>query len=65
MKLAEVWDYTGHLESFYVKDNTALSYKTNEPYMYGHSISPQCYLQGPVYPWLWPDSYFLNLRDWD
>ena len=45
MKLAEVWDYTGHLESFYVKDNTALSYKTNEPYMYGHSISPQCFFQ--------------------
>tara|TARA_A100000164_G_scaffold328358_1_gene315352 strand:+ start:215 stop:1252 length:1038 start_codon:yes stop_codon:yes gene_type:complete len=65
MKLAEVWDYTGHLESFYVKDNTALSYKTNEPYMYGHSISPQCFLQGPVYPWLWDGSYFLNLRDWD
>ena len=65
MKLAEVWDYTGHLESFYIKDNTAISYKTNEPYMYGHSISPQCYLQGPVYPWLWDGSYFLNLRDWD
>jgi hypothetical protein len=65
MKLAEIWDHTGVLESFYVKDNTAISFKTNKPYMYKHSISTQCFLQGPVYPFLWDGSYFLNLRDWD
>jgi hypothetical protein len=65
MKFAEVWDYTSNVESFYVKDGTAISFKTNKPYMYRHSIATNCFLQGPVYPFLWEDSYFLNLAEYD
>ena len=65
MKLVEIWDFTGNTESFYVKDNTAISFKTNEPYMYRHSISTNCFLQGPVYPFLWDGSYFINLEEYD
>ena len=65
MKFAEIWDYTARVESFYIKNGTAISFKTKKPYMYEHSVSAECFLQGPVYPFLWEDSYFLNLRDWD
>ena len=65
MKLAEIWDFTGNTESFYVKDKTAMSFKDDKPYMYKHSTSPQCFLQGPVYPFLWDGSYFINLEEYD
>ena len=65
MKLVEIWDFTGNTESFYVKDGTAMSFKDDKPYMYKHSTSPQCFLQGPVYPFLWDGSYFINLEEYD
>ena len=65
MKLAEVWDFTARVESFYIKDGTAMSFKNDEPYEYGHSLSSKCFLQGPVYPFLWEGSYFLNLEEYD
>ena len=65
MKFAEVWDYTYNVKSFYLDDGVAKSFKTNEPYMYKHSIAPNCFLQGPVYPWLWEDSYYINLAEYD
>ena len=65
MKFAEIWDFTARVESFYIKDGVATSFKTNKPYMYEHSVSPECFLQGPVYPFLWKDSYFINLEEYD
>ena len=65
MKFVEIWDYTSNIESFYIKDGIATSFKTNKPYMYKHAISPECFLQGPVYPFLWEGSYFLNLAEYD
>lgn len=65
MKLAEIWDFTSNTESFYVKDGTAMSFKDDKPYMYKHSVSPECFLQGPVYPFLWDGSYFINLEEYD
>tara|TARA_A100001515_G_scaffold128760_2_gene115154 strand:+ start:168 stop:1232 length:1065 start_codon:yes stop_codon:yes gene_type:complete len=65
LKIAEVWDFTAYLESFYIKDGKAVSFKTNEPYSYRNSVSPECFLQGPVYSHLWEGSYFLNLEEYD
>ena len=65
MKIAEVWDFTAYLESFYIKDGKATSFKTNEPYTYRNSVSSECFLQGPVYSHLWEGSYFLNLEEYD
>ena len=64
MKIAEVWDFTAYLESFYIKDGKATSFKTNKSYSYRNSVSPECFLQGPVYPHLWEGSYFLNLEEY-
>ena len=65
MKLAEVWDFTAYLESFYIKNGKATSFKTDQPYSYRSSVSPECFLQGPVHPHLWEGSYFLNLEEYD
>ena len=65
MKIAEIWDFTAYLESFYIKDGKAMSFKTNEPYSYRNSVSPECFLQGPVYSHLWEGSYFLNLEEYN
>jgi hypothetical protein len=65
VKIAEVWDFTAYLESFYIKDGKATSFKTNEPYTYRNSVSSECFLQGPVYSHLWEGSYFLNLEEYD
>ena len=65
MKIAEVWDFTAYLESFYIKDGKATSFKTDELYIYRNSVSPECFLQGPVYSHLWEGSYFLNLEEYD
>tara|TARA_B100000519_G_scaffold200182_1_gene212834 strand:- start:586 stop:1617 length:1032 start_codon:yes stop_codon:yes gene_type:complete len=66
MNLAVVWDYSGYVNSFYIKDGVAHSFKDNKPYMYTHAISPECFLMGPAsFPWLYGDGYFLNLSEWE
>ena len=66
MKFVEIWDLTRNVESFYIKNGKAISFKTNKPYMYRHSVSHDCFLQGPVYPFIFGDeSYFINLYDYD
>tara|TARA_R110000737_G_scaffold278432_1_gene285203 strand:- start:1304 stop:2374 length:1071 start_codon:yes stop_codon:yes gene_type:complete len=65
MKIAEVWDYTSNVESFYLDGEVAKKFKTNKPYMHNHSISPNCFLHGPIYPWVFGDgSYFINLEEY-
>jgi len=66
MRFVEIWDYTAHIESFYLKNGVATSFKTKEPYKYKHAISSECWLQGPIYPWIFDDgSYFINLEEYD
>jgi hypothetical protein len=65
VKLIEVWDFTARVESFYIKDGVATSFKTNKPYKYEGSISPECFLQGPVYTFFDEGSYYLNLEEYD
>lgn len=61
-----IWDYSGHIDSFYVKNNIAHRFKDDKPYMYTHAVSPECFLMGPSsFPWLYEDGYFLNLKDWE
>ena len=38
MKFAMFWDTAISIESHYVKEGTAYSFKTDEPYMYTHAI---------------------------
>jgi hypothetical protein len=65
MKFAMIWDYSGYVESFYVKDKTAYNFKDDKPYMYTHAVSPECFLMGPgSFPFLWEDGCFINLHNW-
>ena len=65
MKFAMFWDTAISIESHYVKEGTAYSFKTDEPYMYTHAISPQCFMAGGNYPFLYGNGDFINISEWD
>ena len=65
MNIGLFWDEAINLSSYYVKDGTGYNYFTNEPYVYHHSVSPQCYPSTHNFTFLWGNGSFLNLSEWD
>ena len=65
MKVGLFWDEAINISSYYVKDGTGYNYFTNEPYLYHHSVSPQCYPSTHNFTFLWGNGSFLNLSEWD
>ena len=65
MKFALVIDSIGDgkTESFYVKNNEAFNFKTNEPYSPESSLNSKCFISTYNYPWLFEEGYFLNWSD--
>ena len=64
MKVAIFWDGSLGSSSYYVKNGTAYSFKDDKPYMYNHTISPQCFCNTQNWNFLWDTGYFLNLSEW-
>ena len=64
MKVAIFWDGSLGSISYYVKNGTAYSFKDDKPYMYNHTVSPQCFCNTQNWNFLWDTGYFLNLSEW-
>ena len=63
MKLAYVFDVAG-VESFYVENGTAYSFKDDKPYSFFHSVDPTLFMGGWNYPFLWDGGCYLHLNEW-
>ncbi len=63
MKLAYVLDVAG-VESFYVENGTAYSFKDDKPYSFFHSVDPTLFMGGWNYPFLWDGGCYLHLNEW-
>jgi len=64
MKLGLFWDQTMNIKSYYVKNGTAYDFETNNPYMYHHSVSSNCFPSTHNIQFLWDNGVFLNLSEW-
>jgi hypothetical protein len=64
MRIALVWDSAINIKSYYVNNGTAYDFETNQPYMYHHTVSPECFCSTHNFTFLWNDGYFLNLNEW-
>jgi hypothetical protein len=65
MKIGLFWDQAIKINSYYVKDGCAYSFKTHTPYTYHHSLSSYCFTATHNYPFLWGDGCFINISEWD
>ena len=64
MKVGLFWDSAININSYYVKNGVAYDYSKNEPYIYHHSMSPECYPATHNLQFLWESGHFLNLSEW-
>ena len=54
---------TNDMDSFYVKQNQAYTFKDNNPYSPSHmlgSVGSKCFISTFNYPWLYENGHFLN-----
>ena len=58
MKVGLFWDSAININSYYVKNGVAYDYSKNEPYLYHHSVSPQCYPSTHNLQFLWERHIF-------
>lgn len=74
MKFALIHDNMA-ISSYYVKDKTAYTFKDgefyhnkvkkDEPYIYHHSIAPDCYIAMQNLPFLFEEGCYLNWTEWE
>ena len=74
MKFALIHDSMA-ISSYYVKDKTAYAFKDgnfnnhqaekDKPYVYHHSVSPECYIAMQNLPFLFEEGCYLNWREWE
>ena len=58
MKFALIADRIA-FDSYYIKDNVAYDYNNN-PYVYHHAYSPECYIAMQNLPFIFEEGYFWN-----
>ena len=63
MKFALMMDDCA-IKSYYIKDGSAYDYNDN-PFVYHHSVSPQCMTAMQNLPYLFDEGYFWNWSEWD
>lgn len=63
MKFALMMDDCA-IKSYYIKDGSAYDYSDN-PFVYHHSVSPQCMTAMQNLPYLFDEGYFWNWSEWD
>ena len=65
MRVGLFWDGAININSYYVKDGVGYNYFTNEPYVYHHSVSPECYPATQNFTFLWGSGSFINISEWE
>ena len=63
MKFGLMTDDTA-INSYYIKDGTAFGYHNDEPYIYHHAFSSECFVAMMNLPFLFEFGCYINWIEW-